>query len=154
MFTTNIIWTVFQAIVWFGVFTLIFQFHPWHALGLGILTMLLVSGLATMGVDSMLKPTPPTRLHARGRREQAGSPVAAAAPAPDTRPNPRRKSPVSDDGTQPGRTRQNRRCINHGISNAAWSAASGTEIDSPDFASHHSGTDSDCSNHSKRRMKR
>jgi len=58
MFTTSLIWTVFQAIIWFGVFTLIFQFHPWHALGLGIMTMLLVSGLATMGVESMLKPTP------------------------------------------------------------------------------------------------
>ena len=60
MFTTNILWTVFQAIVWFGVFTLILQFHPWHALGLGIATMLLVQGLATMGVSSMLAPTPPT----------------------------------------------------------------------------------------------
>jgi hypothetical protein len=60
MFTTNIMWTVLQAIIWFGVFMLIYQFHPWHALGLGILTMLLVSGLATMGVDSMLKPTPAT----------------------------------------------------------------------------------------------
>ena len=35
MFTTNIIWTVLQGIVWFGVFTLIFQFHPWHGLGSG-----------------------------------------------------------------------------------------------------------------------
>jgi len=60
MFTTNIMWTVLQGIVWFGVFMLIYQFHPWHALGLGIMTMLLVSGLATMGVDSMLKPTPAT----------------------------------------------------------------------------------------------
>jgi len=60
MFTTNIMWTVFQGIVWFGVFMFIYQFHPWHALGLGIMTMLLISGLATMGVDSMLKPTPAT----------------------------------------------------------------------------------------------
>jgi hypothetical protein len=60
MFTTNIAWTILQGIVWFGVFTLIYQFHPWHALGLGILTMLLVSGLATMGVDSLMKPTPAT----------------------------------------------------------------------------------------------
>ena len=36
MFTTNIVWTVLQGIVWFGVFILIYQFHPWHALGLGI----------------------------------------------------------------------------------------------------------------------
>jgi hypothetical protein len=59
MFTTNIAWTLLQGVVWFAVFTLIFQFHPWHALGLGIATMLLVSGLATMGVESILaKPAP------------------------------------------------------------------------------------------------
>jgi hypothetical protein len=58
MFTTSFAWTVLQAIVWFGVFTLIFQFHPWHGLGLGIATMLLISGLATMGVESILTPTP------------------------------------------------------------------------------------------------
>lgn len=58
MFTTNILWTILQGIVWFGVFTLIYQFHPWHALGLGLATMLLVQGMATMGVTSMLSPTP------------------------------------------------------------------------------------------------
>jgi len=59
MFTTNIGWTLLQGIVWFVVFMLIFQFHPWHALGLGIVTMLLVPGLATMGVESILaKPAP------------------------------------------------------------------------------------------------
>lgn len=58
MFTTNIVWTMLQGVVWFAVFTLIFQFHPWHALGLGLVTMLLVSGLATMGVNSLLTPTP------------------------------------------------------------------------------------------------
>jgi sugar phosphate permease len=58
MFTTSILNTIFQGIVWFAVFTLILQFHPWHALGLGVLTMLLISGLATMGVDGMLQPKP------------------------------------------------------------------------------------------------
>ena len=50
----TVAWTVLLALIWFGVFTLIFQFHPWHALGLGIVTMLLVTGTATMGVDSVL----------------------------------------------------------------------------------------------------
>jgi hypothetical protein len=54
MFTTNIGWTLLQGVVWFLVFMFIFQFHPWHALGLGVAAMLLVSGLATMGVDSVL----------------------------------------------------------------------------------------------------
>lgn len=60
MFTSNIAWTVLQGIVWFGVFTLILQFHPWHALAIGVLTMLIVPGVATLGVDSMMKPTPRT----------------------------------------------------------------------------------------------
>ena len=54
MFTTNIGWTLLQGVVWFGVFMLILRFHPWHALGLGVATMLLCSGLATMGVESVL----------------------------------------------------------------------------------------------------
>lgn len=62
MFTSNIIWTVLQGLVWFGVFTLLYQFHPWHALGIGLATMLLITGLATMGVESMLsKPVPTTQ---------------------------------------------------------------------------------------------
>jgi hypothetical protein len=86
MFTTNIAWTLLQGVAWFGVFTLIYRFHPWHALGLGVATMLVLSGLATMGVESLLaKPrataaatssfnaTPPVR--------QSLTPGAAADPA-------------------------------------------------------------------------
>lgn len=58
MFTANIAWTLLHGIAWFAVFTLIFQFHPPHALGLGLATFLLVSGFATMGVESLMKPTP------------------------------------------------------------------------------------------------
>lgn len=86
MFTTNIIWTLLQAIVWAGVFILIFQFHPWHGLGLGLATMLLVSGLATMGVESLL--TRPTTTAPTSRAivpnqpvRQSVAPTGAAAPA-------------------------------------------------------------------------
>ena len=41
-------------LIWFLVFMFVLQFHPWHALGLGVATMVLVSGLATMGVESVL----------------------------------------------------------------------------------------------------
>ncbi len=54
MFTTNIIWTVLQGMIWVGVFILVLRFHPWHALGLGLATMLIIPGLATMGVDGIL----------------------------------------------------------------------------------------------------
>jgi hypothetical protein len=85
MFTTNILWTVFQAIIWFGVFALIFQFHPWHAFGLSLATMLLVQGLATMGVNSMLTPTPasvnqPAAAVNKPVRQSLAPPPAAATP--------------------------------------------------------------------------
>jgi hypothetical protein len=87
MFNTNIIWTLLQAIVWAGVFILIFQFHPWHGLGLALATMLLVTGLATMGVESLLAPTAPTTPAARAivpnqPVRQSVSPAPTAVPAP------------------------------------------------------------------------
>ncbi len=86
MFTTNIAWTVLQGIVWFGVFTLIFQFHPWHALALGLCTMLIIPGVATLGVDSILKPTPqlasPKSLEPRIPVRQGISPAAPSNAPP------------------------------------------------------------------------
>ncbi len=85
MFTSNIAWTLLQGIVWFGVFCLIYQFHPWHALGLGVATMVLVSGLATMGVESILAKGPATAAATRAvvpsqPVRQSLSPSAAGSP--------------------------------------------------------------------------
>jgi len=88
MFTSDIAWTALQAVVWFGVFTLVFQFHPWHALGLALVTLMLVPGLASLGVDSLTRPsrtvapvqakgTPPVRRSLGPPAE----PPKAAAPA-------------------------------------------------------------------------
>lgn len=84
MFTTNILYTIFQGVVWSLVFMFILQFHPWHALGLGLATMLLVSGLATMGVDAMLQPKPQVALRPAGavNKPVRGSLTAPAPPAP------------------------------------------------------------------------
>lgn len=88
MFTSNIAWTILQGLVWFGVFTLIFQFHPWHGLGLGLATMLLVTGLATMGVESLLtkrvattQSTRPLLSNQPVRQAVTPRPVPAPAPA-------------------------------------------------------------------------
>lgn len=87
MFTNDFFYTVFQAIVWFGVFTLILQFHPWHALGLSLLTLVLVAPLATMGVDSMLAPRAaraarrPSATTTQPVRKSLTPPPAAPAPA-------------------------------------------------------------------------
>jgi thiol:disulfide interchange protein len=58
MLTSDIAWTVLLALAGFGVFTLVFQFQPQHAAWIGALTMVLSSGLATLGVDSLTKPRP------------------------------------------------------------------------------------------------
>jgi hypothetical protein len=94
MFTTSIHWTVLQGIVWFGVFCLIFQFHPWHALGLGLVTMLLVTGLATMGVDGVLSRPAGARAPAATRSTFTSQPVrqplapAGGAAPPREAPKP------------------------------------------------------------------
>jgi hypothetical protein len=53
MFTSAIAWTAIQALVWMGVFILVFRFHPHHGAGLGLATMVLVTGLAALAIDSM-----------------------------------------------------------------------------------------------------
>jgi hypothetical protein len=57
MFTSELAKTVFQAIIWFAVFTLVYRFQPQHGVMIGVATMLIVAGLATLGVDSMMKPS-------------------------------------------------------------------------------------------------
>lgn len=72
IFTANVAWTMLQALVWVGVFIFILEFHPWHGLGLSLVIMVLVSGLATMGVDSLTKSTPKL---APARSRQINEPV-------------------------------------------------------------------------------
>lgn len=83
MFTNDFAWTLLAGIVWVGVFILIFQFHPLHALGISLVTMILVSGLATLGVDSLTKPSrPAAALKARTNNEPLRRPLSAPTAAP------------------------------------------------------------------------
>ncbi len=92
MFTSNFSWIILHGIVWFVVFTLIFQFHPQHAAALGILAMLLIPGAAAIGVESIMKPasksaTAPYQPPAKPVRGSMGSPAAPkAAEAPAKSP--------------------------------------------------------------------
>ena len=94
MFTTNIAYTVLQGIVWFAIFTLIFQFHPWHGAALGIITMLVIPAAATMGVDSIMKEKPraiatQSRVPAKPVRGSIGSTTPPKTePAPKAEPAP------------------------------------------------------------------
>ncbi len=80
MFTDDFKWTALQAIAWSGVFVLVFRFHPWHGLGIGLATMLLLTGTATLVVDSMLTPRSTARIDTSA---PATTPVRRPAYAPN-----------------------------------------------------------------------
>lgn len=85
MFTGKLYQTVLLAVVAFGVFTLVFRFHPWHALPVSLVTMILISGMATMGIDSFSnRNRPPSTIvknPAKPLRRAAGTPPAVVPPA-------------------------------------------------------------------------
>lgn len=92
MFTSELPWTVLQGMAWFVVFTLVFQFHPWHALLIGTVTVMLLPGVATMGVESLTRRTPtftPARtLNSQPVRRSLGP---GSAPPPVDEPKPAAK---------------------------------------------------------------
>jgi hypothetical protein len=89
MFTTDLKWTVLQAILWVAVFILVYTFQPVHGLGFALATMVIATGVATIAVDTMTKPAPDERAQftaprAPLRKESTGNILpgkAAAKPA-------------------------------------------------------------------------
>ena len=95
MFTHEIGRTVIQAIVWFGVFTLVFRFHPWHAFGIALVAFVILAGASTLAVNSMTgvhpsgaaasrEPSKPTR--------KSMAPTIPGLPKPDSQPTEAAKS--------------------------------------------------------------
>jgi hypothetical protein len=91
MFTVYLGYSVVLAIVGFAIFTLLFRFNPWHGFPLGVATVLLVSGLATMGIDSfgnrnrppstiVQNPSKPLRHATKSPAPPAAAPGKSAAP--------------------------------------------------------------------------
>ena len=78
MFTDDFGKTALQGILWFLVFLFVFRFHPWHALGIGLATMLIVTGLATMAVESMLNRRPSNRYETKAIAEPIRRPSFSA----------------------------------------------------------------------------
>ncbi len=85
LFTSDLPWTVLLGIVWWVVFTLIYQFHPGHAAAIALPAMLLISGAATIGIESIMKPGPiqapaSALQNMPARRPQLSTPPDKAAP--------------------------------------------------------------------------
>lgn len=93
MYTADLPWTVLEGMVWFVVFTLVFQFHPKHALAIGTVAVLLIPGVATMGVESLTRPTP-TLVPARSLTRQPVRRSLGPTVAPPGTPAPA-ESPVA-----------------------------------------------------------
>jgi hypothetical protein len=87
MLTTELGTTVIQGIIWFGVFIFVLRFHPLHALGLGLATMLLVAGLAGLGVDSLSRRNRPVVAREPSKAVRQAVP-ANPAPIGPGRPEP------------------------------------------------------------------
>ena len=87
MFTTYLQWTALQALLWFAIFTVLYQFQPQHAVGISLVSFLLFSGLTSMAVDGMTKASPtalPTKLTEPGKaiRRSANTGVLNSPPEP------------------------------------------------------------------------
>jgi hypothetical protein len=95
MFTSDFYKTALQAIVWSGVFILVFRFHPWHGFGIGVATMVLLTGLSTIAADSMLRKKTEARIDTSVgtrpiiRRPSYGG--STVRPAPATAPEASKK---------------------------------------------------------------
>ncbi len=96
LFMTDLPMSALQAIVWFAVFTLLFRFHPPHALAISLVAFLLVSGASTLVINSMTGmqpggPSPVARTPSKPIRRSLGpalpsDPKAAVEPAPGASP--------------------------------------------------------------------
>jgi len=82
MFTTNIHWTLLQALAWVGIFTLLYQFQPLHALSLGLMGLVLVPPLGAMTVDSLSQPRRPIIARDRGPLGPYRGSLSAPPPPP------------------------------------------------------------------------
>jgi hypothetical protein len=91
MFTAQIASTVVLAIVWVGVFILIYRFHPWHGFGLAIATLLIFAGMSTLVADSMLGPKPPGRIDTTiENNKPIRRPAYGTTAPPKTEPAPKK----------------------------------------------------------------
>jgi hypothetical protein len=87
MFTSDLPYTALIAIAWAGVFILIFRFQPLHGAAFALAAVLLLPGLATIAVESVMRPstnpaTAPRSTAKPLRKAIGGGSPPAAEPAP------------------------------------------------------------------------
>jgi hypothetical protein len=102
MFTSEIHWTLLQAIIWVVLFAFLFRFHFLHAAAIGLGTFVVVSGLASIGVDSLMGNTPEAARVQIARPAKPLRKPAYVGPAPATTPQQNPENPdASSAGKEP-----------------------------------------------------
>jgi hypothetical protein len=100
MFTTDIARTFFLAVMWFAIFIFVFRFHPVHAFAIGLVACFLLSGAATLAVNSMTGNTPASvrtqHITSKPVRTtlQTNAPVSAPAKSAEDSQTPSKESAV------------------------------------------------------------
>ncbi len=108
MFTSDIGWTIIQGMLAAGIFTVAYQFHPWHGAGFGLAAFLFVGGIATMTGESLTTTSADPRTTSQAKRgplrviggqvvrpdaknqpQPAPAPAPAPTPAPDAKAQPK-----------------------------------------------------------------
>lgn len=86
MFTDDIGKTTLQALAWTGVFILLLRFQPWHGFGIALGSMLIVTTLASMAVDSLLTPRPAASTESPTINKPLRRPMGPTTPPPAPAP--------------------------------------------------------------------
>ncbi len=86
MFTVDVPYTALMALVWAGIFILIYRFQPLHGAAFALVAILLLPGLATIAVQSVTAPrvNPATVTQGKAkppRKSLGGTQAPAAEPA-------------------------------------------------------------------------
>jgi hypothetical protein len=93
MFGGDLAWMFGLAVAWFVIFTFLFRFHPPHAFAIGLLSCILLTGAATLAVNSMTGQTPVTVAAKRATSKPVRTTLQTTAPAPPAAPAESKANP-------------------------------------------------------------
>jgi hypothetical protein len=86
MFTADFPYTALLALVWAGVFVLIYRFQPVHGAAFALATVLLLPGLATIAVEGVTRPSPNPATTTTGRAKPLRRPLGGTSATTPAKP--------------------------------------------------------------------
>ena len=86
MFTADVPYTALMALVWAGIFILIYRFQPAHGAVFALVAVLLLPGLATIAVQSVTAPRVNPATVTPGKAKPPRKSLGGPAPSPAAEP--------------------------------------------------------------------